>query len=174
MKAKVEEIRKALKNECYLSALALTLTLPDICSKIEYGPTSNRQHYIKWFDKHVGHYYAQGEFKKEVYEKLTFDGKACYALRCSYLHAGNSSEINNDKRFLVNNFSLCISGGVDAYGTTSNSWSDDVEYKIRLDIVRLCLNICSAVEAFYDCREDKSKFDIYTISVLDIINFNKK
>lgn len=36
MKEKVLQIRKALEAEIYLPALALALTLPDICGQIEY------------------------------------------------------------------------------------------------------------------------------------------
>ena len=33
---KIVAIRKAIECECYLPALALALTLPDICGQIEY------------------------------------------------------------------------------------------------------------------------------------------
>ena len=33
---KINAIRVALEKECYLPALALALTLPDICGQIEY------------------------------------------------------------------------------------------------------------------------------------------
>lgn len=32
----VEDIERAIEHECYFSALALALTLPDICGKAEY------------------------------------------------------------------------------------------------------------------------------------------
>lgn len=37
MKEKINEIRMALKNGYYNAALALSLTLPDICAQIEIG-----------------------------------------------------------------------------------------------------------------------------------------
>ena len=33
---KINSIRRAIECECYLPALALALTLPDICGQIEY------------------------------------------------------------------------------------------------------------------------------------------
>ncbi|WP_273832345.1 hypothetical protein [Guptibacillus sedimenti] len=33
---KIKDIKIALNNKSYLSALALSLTLPDICGQIEY------------------------------------------------------------------------------------------------------------------------------------------
>lgn len=40
MKEKILQIQKALNAEAYFPALALTLTLPDICGQVEY-PTEN-------------------------------------------------------------------------------------------------------------------------------------
>ncbi|MFT8320094.1 MAG: hypothetical protein ABF649_04245 [Bacillus sp. (in: firmicutes)] len=40
---KIEEIKQALKCECYLPALALALTLPDICGQIEYHQFVNKK-----------------------------------------------------------------------------------------------------------------------------------
>ena len=33
----IKEIQKVLDNKCYLAALTLSLTLPDICSQVENG-----------------------------------------------------------------------------------------------------------------------------------------
>ena len=33
----IDDINKALDAEAYMAALALALTLPDICAKAEYG-----------------------------------------------------------------------------------------------------------------------------------------
>ena len=46
----IQEIRKALDKDCYLAALALSLTLPDICSQVENAVMDgNRTLYINWF-----------------------------------------------------------------------------------------------------------------------------
>ncbi len=45
-----EDIKIAYNNKAYFSALALTLTIPDICGKIQYKNDSNlkgREKYIK-------------------------------------------------------------------------------------------------------------------------------
>lgn len=33
----IEDVNKALDAEAYMAALSLSLTLPDICAKAEYG-----------------------------------------------------------------------------------------------------------------------------------------
>ena len=50
----IQEIRKALDKDCYLAALALSLTLPDICSQVENAVMDeNRTLYINWFNSHA-------------------------------------------------------------------------------------------------------------------------
>jgi hypothetical protein len=44
-----------LKAEAYLSALALTLTLPDICGKAAYPEIKTAgDRYRKWYDEQIG------------------------------------------------------------------------------------------------------------------------
>ena len=84
----IDEIRKAIKNKTYLSALTLALTIPDICSQVETGKEdSDRWIYIDWFNKYIEKESFDldiGEFKEQ-----TFNGNMCYALRCKVLHNGN-------------------------------------------------------------------------------------
>ncbi len=51
---KIEDIKKALGNGAYLSALALTLTLPDIYGQVEY-PDEKKvgERYVPWFNNYV-------------------------------------------------------------------------------------------------------------------------
>lgn len=58
---KIAAIRKAVESECYLPALALALTLPDICGQIEYPDfkrkdkngkefREGRRQYVTWYN----------------------------------------------------------------------------------------------------------------------------
>lgn len=38
---KIEAIEEAVKHKCYLPALSLALTIPDICGQIEYLELKN-------------------------------------------------------------------------------------------------------------------------------------
>lgn len=97
---KIKDINLALNIKSYLSALALSLTLPDICGQIEYpdfkhdnGKRNIGKQYAAWFDDWVNHYYADNTGWTEDFSKANnpyFTGEMCYDLRCSFLHAGNS------------------------------------------------------------------------------------
>lgn len=53
----INDINKALDAEAYMAALALVLTLPDICGKVAYGETlRNKERYIKWYEDNIGKY----------------------------------------------------------------------------------------------------------------------
>lgn len=60
IKRVLEDIKIAYNNKAYFSALALTLTIPDICGKIQYKNDTNlkdREKYIKWFDEWIKEYF---------------------------------------------------------------------------------------------------------------------
>ena len=50
---RVQEIEKALKKKMYQSALALALTLPDICGGIMCPNADTGFRYKAWFNKYV-------------------------------------------------------------------------------------------------------------------------
>ena len=90
----LNDMKNAKENKIYYAAMALALMIPDICGKIQYSKGNDKEKYIRWFDEWIYKYF---EFPKSKYdqfdfydEQAKFDGKVCYALRCAYLHAGNS------------------------------------------------------------------------------------
>lgn len=187
MLEKINAIREALEKECYLTALALALTLPDICGQIEYPELVNQngnrlvgEQYKKWFREWVGHYYADhtgfeqnGKYPKNPY----FTDKMCYQLRCAYLHSGNSDidefGEKEDKQFTyVYHFTLSVNGG-ESYGT----WWEEPQPNInkllkhktvRIDISKLCDFLCCAAEKYYDTKDNKKVFIEHQIVVTDI------
>lgn len=159
MKEKVLQIRKALEAEIYLPALALALTLPDICGQIEYPKNGVRERYIKWFNDWVAHWYADdtgwienGKKPKNPY----FTGEMCYGLRCAYLHSGNSKT-----RY---NFGL-IMNSCDSYSYSNSDKTKIIG--ISVDVKLLCKNICDAAEKYYRFKEGKS-FEEHHIKIIDI------
>jgi len=75
---------------------------------------------------------------------------------------------------LVNKFELCISSSkeeaiyTDMHGKTTNNQNDKVEYKIRLDVRKLCIILCDAAEIYYIEHHDKGKFMDHNISIIVI------
>ena len=66
IKRVLEDIKIAYNNKAYFSALALTLTIPDICGKIQYknNPNlNNSEKYIKWFNEWIKGYSERPKLK---------------------------------------------------------------------------------------------------------------
>ena len=52
----IKDIKGALNNNLYFSALALTLTLPDICGQMMYPDLYSKARYQKWYYIYIGQY----------------------------------------------------------------------------------------------------------------------
>jgi hypothetical protein len=176
---KIRDINLALNNNSYLSALALSLTLPDICGQIEYPDLKNSRgkrlvgkQYATWFDDWVSHYYADnaGWTEEGKAKNPYFTGKMCYSLRCSFLHGGNSAIENwgdqEDVDFYYSyQFELAI-GGADKTGL---SWGHQPHNNskilkvnsVRVNIDKLCECICRSAERYYRGKEPSVFKDHY-------------
>ncbi len=170
---KIKDIGNALNNKNFLSALALALTIPDICGKVEFPNDAGKENYIGWFDKYIYPYYQYNGQYAENYHGTEFDGKACYSLRCAFLHSGNTDIENKKLEVKINQFELCLSStednGIygDHFGVTTSNYLDTVDYSVRLDVRRLCKIICDAAEKYYQ-ENDQRAFEDHTCHILNI------
>lgn len=182
---KIKDINLALNNKSYLSALALSLTLPDICGEIEYphfkhknGKRNVGKQYATWFDNWANQYFADNtgwtkDFTKA--KKPYFTGEMCYSLRCSFLHDGNSNIKNwgnkEDADFYYSyEFELAI-GGADSFGLSwahqsSNESKITKTKTVRVNIDKLCESICLAAENYYR-EKDPILFNDHKINFID-------
>lgn len=90
----IDACQKALDESNWISALTLSLTIPDIAGKVAYGSDRVGERYAKWFDKYVGPKYTSTMYGGITHVFLT--GKDCYALRCALLHEG-TPDVSNQK-----------------------------------------------------------------------------
>ena len=167
MLEKINDIRKALSNKTYISAVALALTLPDICSQVENCTVeSSRSNYIAWVDKYLpaDDFY----FPLAGFEEQTFTGNMCYSLRCSVLHSGSTDVENPRLHVTVNRFLLTKPGDGKYYkGYTygEEKQADGTNLKVTyIGIDYLCECLCDTAERFYNHWPDKTAFDDHTFA----------
>ena len=98
---RIEEVELNIVDGRWQSALALALTLPDICGGIAFpeivkhyrdgrvmldrqkNPTRDvGTQYIRWFDEYAGDYFKLSQSGEKPY----ICGERCWQLRCEYLH----------------------------------------------------------------------------------------
>lgn len=163
---RLAEIKCILDSGMIRSALILALTIPDVCSKIEYPEFSkgsdSSTRYEKWFDEQVLQYNigAVGEGNKQF---DCFNGFMCYKLRCRMVHGDPTpiEEIPNQSE------SSLRKAGYDKvifrFTSAKESQFFDItgEKKIAVffkSIPQLVMQIISNAEACYENEPEKSKF----------------
>ena len=165
----IEEVKKSIENECFIAALALALTIPDICGKAEYPSAKNYDRYTKWYNDFVG---KDKRFSDPWGADMPYSsGELIYNLRNSMLHQGtpniNASKVK-EERCKVDKFVLTISSIFDS-GLSGVSYGQDLKITKRtleINIVDLCSVLCSKAEEYY--AENQSKFDFFQYELKDM------
>ena len=162
MENTIKSIRKSLEDKNYLAALALTLTIPDVCGHVEFPNDGNGDRYRKWYDRFFDNAF-NGSLPTSNPNNLPipprFNSADCYELRCAVLHSGNTdmkvTKINFDRFKLFRNIN--VQGGV-----KWEAGKPQTEQKyIYLDITRFCTLMCDVAEKYYNSRKaDFSKYHV--------------
>ena len=178
---RIEEVELNIEDGRWQSALALALTLPDICGGIAFPEIVKRyrdgravldrnqrptrdvgNQYIRWFNT-----YAAPFFKVSAQDISPYIcGERCWQLRCEYLHQNKgfaNTEDNTSIRFHLGvncGTSVCQLDRI----SSANSLTD-----IRIDIEQFCRRMCRAVRAYYEAVHTEKDFNLYNTPVLDFI-----
>ncbi len=163
MLSKGSDVKSALKAGAYQSALALALTLPDICGQVEY-PNENSvgTRYSQWCEEYMNFADAHVGFGTEP---AKLNGTLCYALRCAFLHSGNDDILSQRaaRNSAITSFELLKPEGLNGNGFAYRVGNQQVATQI--DMSYLCDLICEAVEKYYNSHADKSIFEDHTCMV---------
>lgn len=168
--ARIDEIETCLESECYIAALALALTLPDICGKAEYPDKGVGKRYIQWFDQYVSSYQkSQSPYDADM---PYLNGEVVYSLRNGFLHAGNPNiekEDIKDETCKIDQF--CLEAGKSLIGDTSRvSYGKEFEIIERgytVNVRLLCMRLCRTARSYYLDNEDKFSFLNYDMIKTD-------
>lgn len=96
----VAAARRAAAEDIWFAAIALALTLPDVCASVDDpGPGKSKARFVRWWDDYMAFRYVVRPDPDEDYEPFTYvPGEVAYALRCSYLHAGTDVVSSDGQR----------------------------------------------------------------------------
>lgn len=159
MKNKIDEINKAIDAGAYIAALALSLTLPDICGQIEYPDLRVGDRYVKWFDRYVKPLYF---IKNENAPNNQFDGEMCYALRCALFHSWNF-ELKQKPSI---KFILHIDKVMGSHNV-HNLYVEEEKSIVDLDAYGICYYIAHAAQDYYYNHKNKKVFEKYDCVIID-------
>lgn len=175
----VSEIKTCLENGCYIAALTMALTLPDICGRAEFGEqVKTGKRYGDWYTEHLGQFekslsISNGD-QEGLADKPYLSGEMVYALRCSLLHSGEP-EVDGDKmteeQNKLNRFSFVIpkKNQWNAYGSsTAINYNQDGSVAFRafeVDIPYICNTLSYVAGKYYS--ENKEKFNFFRYNIID-------
>ena len=168
----IREIKVCLKNGCYIAALTIALTLPDICGKAQYpDEKSTKKRYVKWFDEYIK---QCGIFPDNHSSDSPYlSSELVYSLRCSVLHEGNPG-VDQEKSD-IDYFELIwrekesASSPIFRAELVENESNKSYECKrYSINLRYLCEVICQATENYYNKNKKLFNFFNYNLEVMDV------
>jgi len=158
-----KNIKQSLKSKCYFSALALALTLPDMCGMAEYPEESSvAKRYIDWYDNYISCYMKNDDGIDQSNPWLS--GEVIYNLRNTFLHQGSPSVIGakvREERNQLDDFMLLLGDGTvirQAACSFDLGYGEITYRKILVDITYLCDLLCDGALWYYTNNTEKFEF----------------
>jgi len=129
-------IRKSLESQNWYAALYMSITLPDICARLESDDgKTNADRYIGWYDKYLADRYRH-EVGADRELHVFLSGADCYALRCAILHEGSTDITTQRRRDVLDRFHFTVVG----------SHCNQINSVLQLDVPVFCNDVCMAAE----------------------------
>lgn len=138
LEAILNEVEKAIASEHYYAALSVTLSLPEICARMEQNDRTkgkSKKLYTDWFRDNV----------KEKYRNYNLTGDDCYYLRCGVAHNGRFSNRNLGYERIV--FTL-----PDGKGNVFHN--NIMKHTLNLDLVQFCTDVLDATRQWLEQNKD--------------------
>lgn len=166
----IEDVERAIEHECYFAALALALTLPDICGEAEFPKVGNGARYTKWCRQFVCEEHPSDNPYSGDMPYLNDD--ILYNLRCAFLHRGTPNPNENiykgklpkykDDRCKIDHFILEITDPDTPDGELSMvscSTGMKIDHReITVGVRDICYRLCVAAKKYYEENTDKFTF----------------
>ena len=166
----VKDIRRALKDKCYFSALSLALALPDICGRVEFPNKSVTEGYTGWFDRFIGEQMARESLSGHT---PYLSGEVVYNLRNTFLHQGSPVIVGEKVKEHCNQmdrFILILGDGtvIHSIAMTVNT-HEAIVRTLYVDVTYLCTCICDSAERYYAANRDRFSFAYNIVSQSDFL-----
>jgi hypothetical protein len=159
-----DSYQRLIATQDYYAALVLGLTLPDICTKLEKPNEKNTGvRYKEWFDRYLAKKY-QLHIGRERELHVFLNGSDFYALRCAYLHQGETNIEEQRAREVLNNFVFLkpqLMGQIHL---------NQINDTLQLQVDVFCVDILHAVEEWLNEHKDNVEINERAQSLMEINN----
>lgn len=168
MKRFLHSVDIALKAHDWYGALSTALTLPDICGRIEAPDQGSKPRYIDWFNRYLLQRYT-AQIGPQRTTHVFLHGEDCYALRCSYLHEGGGSIVDQRARKALNSFHFITPPPNNNLVHMNQSGN-----VLQLQVDIFCREMCAAVEKWIDdIVKGNAQLEARMVNLLEIHDSNK-
>lgn len=165
MKHLITEIESNLVGSNYLSALTLTLTLPEICGKIAFPKKSPEQRYNKWYNKYV--YEPMPKTDSDYIRQIYYSSEVIYALRRTILHEEDAVEATKKVRKKLGlknyqSFNFVLTKSTSSYSKQfrGSNTHKKPDVFIEIGVKSFCEKVCAAAKDFYnETKKDKNIYE---------------
>jgi hypothetical protein len=152
MKRFTDSVEQAVASENYHAALAVALTLPDICGKILTPSRRSRERYVDWIRKYMMPKYARIGASWVPKPGPVITAEDFYALRCAYLHEGSDDLKDQWIVRVLKGFRFVAPGP----GRRRHHQNDQFGV-MELQVDEFCREVCAGVAAWsHDIAGDKA------------------
>jgi hypothetical protein len=137
-------IRRAVEDQNWTAALALSLTSPDICGGFTYPQFGkDKKRYIQWYDDHLLDTFTMTGWAVGTHVFLS--GADCYALRCAFLHSGSDDITSQPARQTLTSFEFTMPP---SSGSCHRTQGGGTVLQLQIDL--FCLEFAGAVEGWWN------------------------
>ena len=166
----IDSLRKALIPENWYAVLFISLTLPDICGKIDEPDKGSKARTINWFNKYLAPIYTV-KIGPERIEHIFLTGGDFYALRCAYLHEGSDEIVNQKAQEILHRFKF-IQPLTPNINIHRNAFNGNI---LQLQVSEFGKEILNAVEKWLvDISTDADKINkLKNFLNIELIDFSK-
>ena len=189
MKQTIAAIRDAVAKECWLPALALALTIPDVLGQVAYPELVNNrgnrlvgQQYRRWFHENVEHHFADHTGYDDNWnaKRPYFTADMCYKLRCEILHAGNDDiAFEYGDREEDRDYEYDFELRVNACNSFGSWWVTPYGGERVTEHVRVCIDIktlydalCEEAERFLQHVSER-ELEGHSVRIIDVAEFTR-
>nr|WP_313091612.1 hypothetical protein [Moraxella sp. CTOTU48268] len=147
-------LRKSLDTENWYAVLFISLTLPDICGKIDEPSLGSKARTINWYNKYLKPTYTSA-VGAERQEHVFLTGSDFYALRCAYLHEGSDDITTQRAREILEKFKFVqpTTSGIFIHRNTKHT-------TLQLQVSEFGAEVLNAVETWLsDISDDTEKMN---------------
>jgi hypothetical protein len=165
----INALESSINTENWYSVLFISLTLPDICGKIDNPDAGSQRRTISWFDQYLKPIYTKKiGSDKEVHTFLS--GSDFYALRCAYLHEGSDIIATQKAQKILERFKF-----VQPISNKSIIHKLQKEKTLMLQVSEFGKEILEALKQWsQDIKNDRVKLEkINNLLNIEIIDFSK-